>query len=301
MQDIHAAYTDSAAASPAGLFVDQESWAYTVNEVADDFIIIRYTIKNLGTDPLDDLYAGVFLDLDLGDLYTNDTGGTVDSLDLVYMTDTDGIHAGISYISDIDDPPLSNLTLIFNPDYVWPNGYILDEDKWGFLTAADSQHVLTEPDSLMDYCALAAAGPFDLEPSGERLVSFAILGGESLDELMQNAHVARMICTGGFTDVEEEVSETIQMSCLRPAFPNPFRDQTVIRFDLADAGPVKLRIYDVDGRLVRRISDEAYLPGSHRLIWDGRTGSGRRAAAGVYFLRFDSKEVRTSRRLILLK
>lgn len=301
MQDIHAAYTDSAAVDPVGLYVDQESWAFTVNEATTDFVIIRYTFENVGAGTLGDLYAGLFMDFDMQTPSTQNTGGTVDSLDLVYMTGSSGVHAGVRYLQDTGDVPESNRTLIYHPTYVWPNSYLLDADKWGFLTAADSAHVLTEPDTLSDYSVLAAAGPFDLAPSEQRLIAFAVVGGEDLADLMQNAHVAHMIYTGSFLDVPVEPDLPIRLTCLGACTPNPFHEETIIRFELVSASYVTLSVFDVNGSLVQRIADATFDAGRHRLIWDGRTLSGRKAPAGVYFVDFTAGKLREGRRLILLR
>jgi hypothetical protein len=66
--------------------------------------------------------------------------------------------------------------------------------------------------------------------------------------------------------------------------PNPFRTGTSIRFALAKAGPVSVRIVDAGGRLVRTLPGGRLAAGTHAARWDGRDESGRPAAAGVYYL-----------------
>lgn len=67
--------------------------------------------------------------------------------------------------------------------------------------------------------------------------------------------------------------------------PNPFGDATEIRFELPAAAPVSLAIYDVSGRLVRRLVTGRREAGAHAVTWDGRDEAGSAAAAGVYFYR----------------
>src|SRR5205085_625399 len=59
-----------------------------------------------------------------------------------------------------------------------------------------------------------------------------------------------------------------------------------IRFGLAGADRVQVRIYDVAGRLVRTLADREFKAGEHALEWDGFDRSGGRAARGVYFAEF---------------
>jgi hypothetical protein len=50
---------------------------------------------------------------------------------------------------------------------------------------------------------------------------------------------------------------------------------------------VRLRIYDVNGRLVRTLVDGSREPGGHTAIWDGRDDLGRSIASGNYFARIN--------------
>ncbi len=70
--------------------------------------------------------------------------------------------------------------------------------------------------------------------------------------------------------------------------PNPFNPQTVIAFDLAAPGPIQLEIYDVRGVRVRRLVADVLPAGRHEVRWDGRDGSGRETASGLYFCRLEA-------------
>lgn len=70
--------------------------------------------------------------------------------------------------------------------------------------------------------------------------------------------------------------------------PNPFDRTTSIRFELDRPAEVNLGVYDVQGRLVRGLAGGLHGAGQHSLAWDGRDGSGRRVAGGVYFVKLDA-------------
>jgi len=67
--------------------------------------------------------------------------------------------------------------------------------------------------------------------------------------------------------------------------PNPARTGTTLRFGLPRDATVSLRIYGVDGRLVRELAGGMFAAGEHALAWDLRDGSGGAVGAGVYFAR----------------
>ena len=84
--------------------------------------------------------------------------------------------------------------------------------------------------------------------------------------------------------------------------PNPFNPSTVIRYSIAQAGPVTLRIFNAGGALVRTLVEGQHAPGDYRVRWDGHDDGGRRLSSGVYFYRIETGDgFRDSKKLILLK
>jgi hypothetical protein len=82
------------------------------------------------------------------------------------------------------------------------------------------------------------------------------------------------------------VSPVPAVARLQPAFPNPFTAGTTLRYDLSSASSVDLAVYDVSGRLQKRLDSRAIaVPGSYSVAWDGTDDGGRRVPAGVYFYR----------------
>ena len=70
---------------------------------------------------------------------------------------------------------------------------------------------------------------------------------------------------------------------LGDSYPNPFNPSVVLPLDLGtDAAEVSLRVYDMLGRRVRQVWQGPLGAGSHRFTWDGRDGTGKAVAAGVY-------------------
>ena len=89
---------------------------------------------------------------------------------------------------------------------------------------------------------------------------------------------------------------------LGTCYPNPFNPATWIAYDLARPEVVELAVYDLKGRLVRQLSDGKLVPvGPHKVLWDGRDGSGRSVATGIYFYRMQAGSYVATRRMTLLK
>ncbi len=82
--------------------------------------------------------------------------------------------------------------------------------------------------------------------------------------------------------------------------PNPFSSRTTIAMDLPRASDYTLTVFDVRGRVVRRIDGRAG-PGRILLGWDGSDAQGRPLASGVYFYRLDAADFREARRMVLMR
>lgn len=81
--------------------------------------------------------------------------------------------------------------------------------------------------------------------------------------------------------------------------PNPFTARTTIPFALPVAGPARLQVFDLRGRLVRTLLDQTLVPGEGAVEWDGLDEAGRPAPGGIYFYRFSTTAGSETRKMIL--
>ena len=86
-----------------------------------------------------------------------------------------------------------------------------------------------------------------------------------------------------------------------PNRPNPFNPETVIEFGLPAASPVTLRVYNVSGRLVRRLIDEEMSAGVHVVRWNARDSKGSAMPSGIYFYELRARSFAQQRRMVLLR
>jgi len=85
------------------------------------------------------------------------------------------------------------------------------------------------------------------------------------------------------------------------AAPNPFNPAVTLSFELPEAGPVELAIFDVRGRRVKTLLRERMEAGSWSCRWEGRDEKGHACASGVYLARVSGAAGARSRKLVLLK
>lgn len=125
---------------------------------------------------------------------------------------------------------------------------------------------------------------------------------EAMPQKPQNVKVAIQFLRAWLTNANQSVTETK----LLPNYPNPFNPETWIPYQLAEAGDVRMKIYDVGGRLVRTIlvgfkPVGYYLTRERAAYWDGRNETGEPVSSGVYFLQFVAGDFSATQRIVILK
>jgi len=75
-----------------------------------------------------------------------------------------------------------------------------------------------------------------------------------------------------------------------------------VNFGVETAGRVRVRLYDVTGRVVRTLTDRTYEAGNHSANWDGRDDAGNQVSRGVYFARIEfAKGAAINGRVVVLR
>lgn len=86
---------------------------------------------------------------------------------------------------------------------------------------------------------------------------------------------------------------------LAAPFPNPAAGPLTVRFALPVAGPADLALFDVAGARVATLAAGEFAAGAQQVAWNGLGASGRRPAAGLYWLRLEAAGERVTRMVVL--
>jgi hypothetical protein len=137
-------------------------------------------------------------------------------------------------------------------------------------------------------------------------VTFRVVGGGAPGLALASAEIRDAANAGLPLDLDTatgvgDLASLPRTTVLHGNAPNPFGASTRLSFDLARPGRVSLRIYSVDGRLVRTLADSEYAPGRYTIPWDGRDEGGQRVASTVYFYRFEAPDYRSTKKMIRLR
>jgi len=88
---------------------------------------------------------------------------------------------------------------------------------------------------------------------------------------------------------------------LRESTPNPFKGNTLIRYHLPRTAFVNLSVYDVTGRLIRKIAKEEQKRGWYSITWDGKDNNSKILPSGIYYCRLSQGNSTQTRKILLVK
>ena len=89
-------------------------------------------------------------------------------------------------------------------------------------------------------------------------------------------------------------------------YPNPFNPETWIPYQLAEPAEVTLRIYAINGELVRTLAlgyqpAGIYQTRTRAAYWDGKNALGEPVASGIYFYTLTASEFTSTRKMLIRK
>ena len=118
------------------------------------------------------------------------------------------------------------------------------------------------------------------------------------------ARVFMRILSAGATGISIEDERVVIPTdyVLEQNYPNPFNPTTNIRFELPLDKAVSLTIFDVSGRIVKKLVDNQYLSqGVHEIQWDGTSDAGGQVASGTYLYQLKFGNFAHTKTMVLLK
>jgi hypothetical protein len=83
--------------------------------------------------------------------------------------------------------------------------------------------------------------------------------------------------------------------------PNPLNPETTLSFSIGRPGRVTVQVFDLNGRLVRSLLDEARDAGYTDVRWNGTSNAGTKVSSGVYYFRVETPEGRIVKAVTVLK
>ncbi len=178
---------------------------------------------------------------------------------------------------------LYTLTLSKKSITTWSNQY-----KTTVNLTASSTHYKILLSSLYN-----ASGMQNMNANDILAVVFTKMGNntsyQNFNITVSNLHFSTII-----QDVEE--SKPIETTATLNVYPNPFTQSTTISFDLNKTSKVKVSVYNLEGKLISILSDQAFSEGTHNLQFDAANLN-----EGVYIVRLESDSFIHYKKIILMR
>lgn len=313
-QDSWAEFNDSSAYfgganTYKGLQVTQMGYAWIAPY---DFVILRYKLKNGGASALNNMYAGIVADFDMGASASTNLG-EADTLvrKAVYLRQrtTQNPCIGLKLL----EGAYRNASLMRNnhvnasyPGYVYSSTSNIWNDSTAlkFLNGTLKKASALGATDSADYSLWISAGPFSLNPGDSTIVAFAFVAGDTSAEFWEMCDSAQAVYDRTFlTGVAGGPVQPLTpgLVALFQNRPNPFHSATALSYQLPARQHVKVSVYNVAGQRVRTLWDGAQEAGTHSVTWDGRDDTGKHVSAGVYFSALETEAGTLSKKMIRVK
>ena len=297
-QDGNAKFNDDGAgATKIGIEINLSSYEF-VSIPDEDYVIMKYKIKNTTASAISNFYTGLFADWDIGangDLNKADWDAA-NQMGYIWRSDNNpGTYVGVSLLS-------SN-----NPSY-WAidNDNTVAGNPWGIYDGFTDQEKFTSLSSGIgrtqagvtagrDVANVVGSGPYNIPANGEITVSFALIAGDNLNDLKTNA-IAAKNKYNLLLSVVNYNSEIPDSYSLSQNYPNPFNPATKIKFALPTSGFTSLKVYDISGKEISNLLNSNIQAGTYEVLFDASNFS-----SGAYFYKLESNGYIETKKMFLIK
>ena len=234
----------------------------------------------------------------------------------------------------VDDKPAEYSSYGSQLDFMAPGGAFLDvnedhvQDAVAVLSVKPyrSEGSLCKPDSFNVFFFFGTSGAAPhVSGAVALLLSLGVRGQGQIEQTLRATAVNPFQSTGGFDPTYGfglvQLGKAVRYAAARRnAFAeghrgasrsdpfetrllssNPARGSTGLEFRMSRAGDARLRVYDARGALVRTVREEVAAPGVTQVRWNGRDDAGAEVSSGIYFLRVETVDGTSTKKVAFLR
>ena len=189
--------------------------------------------------------------------------------------------------------------------------YNEEDDEWGFealedlhITSLASESyekvIIGTSQGLYVYTAETEEWTFEYFES-HYITSISLEYYEEDDDLDPNVWIGTTTNLYLWLEEVSNSESTIipAKSNLQPNYPNPFNPSTSISFSVESIKGAELKIYNIQGQLVKTCG--SFAKGNHSVKWFGKDNQNKPVSSGVYFYKLSSGSSKETRKMLLLK
>ena len=252
---------------------------------------------------------------------TVDYQGSTNWVEL-YNAGSEAVDVSDHFLCDIPAyPRISSLTVLSGSMTIPADGYLVL--SWANIDGEDAEVGLYastttsfgDANSMLDYmqygvaghgrettavtAGVWAAGEFVDLAMGQETLQFTEGNQVGVSSWMAAAATPGATNEQVATSTDEFASVPVDFA-LNGNFPNPFNPTTTISFELSNAGPVMLTVYDILGREVVNLINGVLPAGEHESVWNGLDAEGNVVPSGTYLYRLSFGSGKSQSRVMTL-
>jgi hypothetical protein len=270
--------------------------SYTGSAVAmrGDFSLSNYSIAG-------DVYC-----------YVNNSGGSAYTGLVVYADSNN--HDFYKLRADFDNSDRINFsglrsdTVTFQPLY---NHNFLGSENTGLFPTTDGWHKMKvevktlNADSTAFWCyfddqLLFGCPIYDTTSTRNLSGAYGLytfqMDGDGIPGYFDNIVVTSLV-----TSIDNNSNVLPQNYFLAQNYPNPFNPETQIGYQLASGSFVTLAVYDLLGREIKVLVNEAQPSGGYLVNWNGTDSFGNKVSSGIYMYTLRTSNSILSKKMVLMK
>jgi len=258
-----------------------------------NFILLKYSLKNTTSATINDLYAGLFFDWDIVDGNDDFTAyDTVRNFGYCY-------HAGGNPTTWVASALVSSDNYGFwainnqggDGGFSIYDGFT-DSEKWLTLSSG-----ISKPQAgAGDVSYVVSGGPYSMLPGETISVAFSVAAGFNINDLRTAiANSINKYSQIPTSIIDEPIVLPDEFSLFQN-YPNPFNPTTKINYSIPRAGFVTLKVYDILGNEMKTLINEEKTIGNYEVEFTASN-----LPSGVYFYRLTTGEFVETKKMIVIR
>ncbi len=281
--DTYAKFNDAASSTPMNVEVEQRTFAWSTIPNTK-FIIWEYTFNNNQSSTLNNFYAGIFADFDIDASSYADNKCTYDSgtkMGYTYRTTGTPLFAGIKLLTHSVTPVFYGIDNI-NGGGGGVNLYDGYDKSEKYTTLSTQRLNAGQGATGNDVIEVMSAGPLTINPGQSVKVAFALIAGDSLQDIINSANQAQIMYDNWPLLVKNFKDNNHYL-----IYPNPANDWLFI--STQDNLNKYIEITDVTGKIVYRNAFEENVFALFIQNW----------SKGIYFIKIASDKNTFTQKFII--
>jgi hypothetical protein len=234
--DIEVTYSDSGHPDSRDLKIKQTSYSWG-KEPLRDMVFVKYVLENEGSEAIENLHAGVFMDFDIGK-HQEDQISRSEEHRIIYQYNA-GTYAGIKKLSHNGQN-----TYLSGIEYAIDN--LKENAKYGYLSGLKNDFATNKKS---DWSSMVSSGPHHIARGDSLVFYFVMLGAKTQQEIISRGQIAQnyfdqYLVSSYNEDLNPEKTITI--------YPNPATTNVSLDIGVHISDKILLEIFDLSGKEIFR-------------------------------------------------